>query len=131
LAILDAHACTAGRCLVIPKAEGYCNILDIWLLQVATTLFQEFFVAKSLWDVFKCDGINIIHNNGAAAGQDVIHAHIHKNPRYAKDNLIYFAPTRREAIQKTDAASVLHKFKKNIENYPYKTYLEISTCDVI
>lgn len=36
-------------------------------------------------DVFGCDGVNIVQNNGVAAGQTVFHFHIHLIPRYEGD----------------------------------------------
>ena len=37
-------------------------------------------------DVFGCDGVNIVQNNGVAAGQTVFHFHIHLIPRYEGDH---------------------------------------------
>ena len=35
-----------------------------------------------------CDGVNLVQNNGTAAGQTVMHFHLHVIPRYkdAKNN---------------------------------------------
>ena len=35
-----------------------------------------------------CDGVNIVQNNGLAAGQEVPHAHWHVIPRTAGDGLL-------------------------------------------
>ena len=32
-----------------------------------------------------CDGVNVVQNNGEAAGQTVFHFHIHLIPRYEGD----------------------------------------------
>lgn len=37
-------------------------------------------------EVLGCDGINVLQNNGEAAGQTVHHFHVHLIPRYIKDN---------------------------------------------
>jgi histidine triad (HIT) family protein len=114
LALLDAYPCTAGHCLLIPKAEGYCSIVDM-PPDVAANLFKELpRLAKAVQDAFKCDGINIIQNNGAAAGQEVFHAHVHVIPRYNEDNLIRLPPSRKEMIHKTEAASVLAQIQENL-----------------
>jgi histidine triad (HIT) family protein len=34
---------------------------------------------------FRADGISVRQNNGAAAGQDVFHVHVHVIPRYKED----------------------------------------------
>lgn len=43
-------------------------------------------IAKKMKDVFGCDGVNIVQNNGVAAGQTVFHFHIHLIPRYEGDH---------------------------------------------
>ena len=43
-------------------------------------------LAKKMKDVFGCDGVNIVQNNGVAAGQTVFHFHIHLIPRYEGDH---------------------------------------------
>ena len=39
-------------------------------------------------DKLKCDGFNIVQNNGEAAGQTVNHFHMHLIPRYKNDGEI-------------------------------------------
>ncbi|OQS00759.1 HIT domain-containing protein [Achlya hypogyna] len=110
LAILDAFPCTAGHCLLIPKAEGYATILDM-PPALAAQLFQELpRLAKAVQDAFQCDGINIVQNNGGAAGQVVFHTHIHVIPRYEGDNLIRL-PGGKEMIHKSEAETVLAQIK--------------------
>ncbi|KAF0686038.1 Aste57867_22132 [Aphanomyces stellatus] len=106
IAILDAFPCTAGHALLIPKVEGYTNILDM-PPHVAATLFQELpRLAKAVQDALGCDGVNIVQNNGGAAGQVVFHPHIHVIPRYEGDNLIRF-PGGKDMIHKSEAESVV------------------------
>lgn len=45
-------------------------------------------MAKLLKEKFDVDGINIVQNNGLAAGQSVFHFHLHLVPRYENDKLI-------------------------------------------
>jgi histidine triad (HIT) family protein len=45
-------------------------------------------VALALLGVVQPDGINIIQNNGAAAGQTVFHFHVHLIPRWEGDNAV-------------------------------------------
>ncbi|MFQ9748002.1 MAG: HIT family protein [Anaerobutyricum soehngenii] len=45
-------------------------------------------VAKQLMkDALKCDGLNLVQNNGEVAGQTVNHFHLHLIPRYEGDGL--------------------------------------------
>ena len=45
-------------------------------------------VARGLRAALQPDGINIIQNNGAAAGQTVFHYHVHIIPRWEGDNAV-------------------------------------------
>ena len=45
-------------------------------------------VAKAVKEVTGCDGINIMQNNGTAAGQSVFHFHMHVVPRYDGDGIL-------------------------------------------
>ena len=41
-----------------------------------------------------CDGLNLVQNNGEAAGQTVMHFHLHIIPRYENDGQhILWKPT--------------------------------------
>ena len=44
-------------------------------------------VAKAQKAELNPDGLNIIQNNGAAAGQTVFHFHMHLVPRFIKDTV--------------------------------------------
>ena len=43
--------------------------------------------AKAMKEVLHCDGINVLQNNGEAAGQTVFHLHVHLIPRYKGDTV--------------------------------------------
>ena len=38
-------------------------------------------------EALKCDGFNIVQNNGETAGQTVFHFHMHLIPRYTGDGV--------------------------------------------
>lgn len=82
--ILDANPANAGHSLVIPKKHA----LDIFELD-AETVAKAHAVAKKAAEAIKkatgADGINILQNNGEAAGQTVSHYHIHVIPRHKGD----------------------------------------------
>ena len=42
-------------------------------------------LAVHMKETLKCDGLNIVQNNGEAAGQTVFHFHMHLIPRYKQD----------------------------------------------
>jgi len=61
-----------------------------------------------------CDGINIIQNNDATAGQVVFHAHFHVVPRWKDDNLFKHPPNSGEMISGDDATEILGKIQAKL-----------------
>lgn len=88
LAILDLSQATYGHTLVMPKTH-YENIFDLDE-EVAKHLFS---VVKKISNHYKeviptLKGINLLNNNNEAAGQTVMHYHMHIIPRYEDDDLV-------------------------------------------
>ena len=85
--ILDLGPATKGHALILPK-EHADNLYEL----PDETASKVFVLAKKLAIKMKeklnCDGLNIVQNNGEAAGQTVQHFHMHLIPRYqsAKNN---------------------------------------------
>ena len=51
-------------------------------------------LAKKMVDKLGADGLNVVQNNGEAAGQSVMHYHLHLIPRYKNDGQhILWEPT--------------------------------------
>lgn len=44
-------------------------------------------VAKAVKEGLKADGVNLIQNNESAAGQDILHFHLHIKARWEKDRI--------------------------------------------
>lgn len=84
--ILDASPAAKGHSLVIPKSH-FDNALtaDEKVLGKAMNVAAK--TGRALMKTFGCDGINIVQNNGEAAGQTVFHLHLHVIPRYKDDNI--------------------------------------------
>lgn len=82
--ILDASPATKGHALILPK-EHAANIYEL----SEETASRVFVLAKKLAAEMtrrlKCDGFNIVQNNGEVAGQTVFHFHMHLIPRYLGD----------------------------------------------
>ena len=84
--ILDIAPANPGHCLILPKFHGEdIFALDSELVGKAHILAGK--IAAALKEGLGCEGVNILQNNGAAAGQSVSHYHIHVIPRYAGDNV--------------------------------------------
>ena len=82
--LLDLSPATKGHALILPK-QHYANIFEIDenILRDLIVLAKK--VASAMKETLNCDGVNIVQNNGEAAGQTVFHFHMHIIPRYKDD----------------------------------------------
>ena len=82
--ILDLGPAAKGHSLILPKTHA-ANITEMpeELLGKAMVLAKK--VASSMFSSLDCDGVNVVQNNGEAAGQTVFHFHMHVIPRYVND----------------------------------------------
>lgn len=82
--IMDGFPVSPGHALIIPKRHvGSFFLLDSAERQALMALLDE---AKVLLDhEYQPDGYNVGINEGASAGQTVMHLHIHLIPRYVGD----------------------------------------------
>lgn len=85
-AILDVSPASKGHVIVLPKNHA-ANIFEIDEKDAAGVMAAAKKVAEKLQQVFDCDGVNILQNNGEIAGQTVFHLHVHVIPRYKDDNI--------------------------------------------
>ena len=84
IAARDSHPVSKGHTLIIPRRHvaSFFETTDEER-QAMMKLLDEM---KAMLDrEHKPDGYNIGINNGAAAGQTVMHLHMHLIPRYAGD----------------------------------------------
>lgn len=82
--ILDLGPATEGHALILPK-EHAANLFELSedLASKALVVAQK--LAVRMKEALGCDGLNLVQNNGEAAGQTVSHFHIHVIPRYEND----------------------------------------------
>ena len=79
--IMDASPATKGHSLILPK-EHYANLYEI-PDEIAAKVFPLVKkLVSHMTEVLKCDGFNVLQNNGETAGQTVFHFHMHLIPRY-------------------------------------------------
>ncbi|MBR4529054.1 MAG: HIT family protein [Lachnospiraceae bacterium] len=83
-AILDNGPATKGHTLILPK-EHYDDLFALPPETAAEAMKLAKKLAAHLKETLSADGINIVQNNGAAAGQTVMHYHLHVIPRYEDD----------------------------------------------
>ena len=84
ITIRDGFPVSEGHTLIIPKRHVQ-SFFDLQAIEKAAIL-QALDEAKEALDrEFNPDGFNIGINDGEAAGQTVIHLHVHLMPRYKGD----------------------------------------------
>lgn len=87
LAFMDIRPINKGHVLVVPK--NHCiNLLDFPKSEETDLIEFTKKVAKAIVKATNADGFNVGMNNGPAAGQVVMHAHLHIIPRFKGDGLI-------------------------------------------
>lgn len=87
--ILDLEPASKGHALIIPKKHA----TDLFTLDEETkahVLSVASKVGMAIKKSLNADGINLLQNNGEAAGQTVMHFHMHIVPRYEGDGLKLF-----------------------------------------
>ena len=103
-AIMDAAPANKGHIIILPKSHA----ADIYELN-DEYVSRAFVLAKKLAVALKkltgCDGVNILQNNGEAAGQTVFHFHVHVIPRFKDDDCtIVWRPTSYEDGEASEVA---------------------------
>ena len=84
MAKTDGYPLTKGHCMVIPRRHA-ASFFDCTPEERAA-MMELLDTAKAIVDKLHApDAYNIGLNNGAAAGQTVMHVHMHLIPRYAGD----------------------------------------------
>ena len=91
--ILDNGPATKGHCLILPK-EHYKNLYELPEDVASDAMKLAKKLSKELTERLHADGLNLVQNNGEAAGQTVMHFHLHLIPRYKDDSQnILWKPT--------------------------------------
>ena len=84
--IFDVSPATEGHVLILPK-KHYANVFELPEELASKVYVLAKKVAAALKEITGCNGVNILQNNGEAAGQTVFHFHMHVIPRYHEEIL--------------------------------------------
>ena len=107
LAFLDIKPARKGHTLIIPKTP----VPDIFTLSdedAAHLMRAIVLVANAVKKATNAAGINIVANNGSAAGQEVFHLHFHIIPRFDRSE---FSPPPHTAYDSDEERA---EYAKNI-----------------
>lgn len=103
-AIMDAAPANKGHIIILPKSHA-ANIYELEDEYVSRAFVLAKKLAVALKKLTGCDGVNIIQNNGGAAGQTVFHFHVHVIPRFKDDDCtIVWKPTSYEDGEASEVA---------------------------
>lgn len=108
---LDLNQALRGHLLIVPKAH-YASLSEVPedLLKESAVLTQK--VAEAAVRALHADGVNIIQNNGQAAGQSVPHFHIHVLPRVSGDAKLF--ALREEKVSSGEMNEIAGKIRENL-----------------
>lgn len=109
ISFLDIRPLNIGHTLVIPKTH-YDNFLELPEDEIKKVSLVSQIVSQKIMKVFKPDGLNLIVNTGAAAGQSVFHFHYHIIPRYENDKITF------NMMFKSYAAGEMKEIAEKIKN---------------
>ena len=84
--ILDIAPAAKGHAILLVK-KHVANIFELDAETAAKIFAVVPKVATAIKEELGCDGMNILQNNGEAAGQTVFHLHIHFIPRWNNDTV--------------------------------------------
>lgn len=84
--VFDLGPASKGHVLILPK-NHFDNIYELDDESAAHIFKVAVKIARAMKETLKPDGLNIVQNNGEAAGQTVFHFHMHIIPRYSGDTV--------------------------------------------
>ena len=109
--ILDLGPASKGHALILPKSHA-ANIYELSDEMAAKAMILAKKMATAMTAALKCDGFNIVQNNGECAGQTVFHFHMHLIPRYKGDQVgITWHPRE---LSDADKEEILLKVKEQL-----------------
>jgi histidine triad (HIT) family protein len=99
LAFMDIGQVNPGHVLVAVK-KHLENIFALDEAQAAAVFRAAANVARAIRGAFEPQGLSVYQANGAAAGQTVLHLHIHLVPRYEGDGMALTWPVKNPPREK-------------------------------
>lgn len=82
--VFDISPANKGHLLILPKAHA-ANVCELPAQTAAKVLPLAAKLGAAQKEALGAEGFNLVVNTGEAAGQTVMHFHMHVIPRYAED----------------------------------------------
>ena len=110
--ILDLGPASRGHALILPK-QHFADVCALDGDIAAKVLPLGAKIGSAMKKSLGCAGFNLVQNNGEAAGQTVMHFHMHMIPRYANGpQMVLWNPGKLDDTEKTE---IIEKVKKELE----------------
>lgn len=103
--ILDLGPASKGHALILPK-KHFADVCELDKETAAKVLPLGAKIGAAMKKGLGCAGFNLVQNNGEAAGQTVMHFHMHVIPRYegGPKEIANWVPGTATAEELTEAA---------------------------
>jgi histidine triad (HIT) family protein len=112
--ILDIYPAAKGHALLLVKRHIE-NIFELDGAEAEHSLAVIRDISSAIKKTLNCDGINVLQNNGTAAGQSVFHLHFHMIPRYDNDHVTI--PWASLSYAEGEANQLADKIKATLPNF--------------
>jgi histidine triad (HIT) family protein len=113
IAFLDIKPINKGHILVVPKTP-FKDIFDADEEALAHMIKTAAKIGRVLKETLPCNGINLIMNNGAAAGQEIFRAHLHVVPRFSGDGALL--PPKHEEYGAGEMSALAERFAEALQS---------------
>jgi histidine triad (HIT) family protein len=113
IAFLTIEPINHGHTLVVPK-KPFVNIFDADMEALTHMMEVAKKISVALLQGGLATGVNLIMNNGVAAGQEVFHAHLHIVPRRTGDNALL--PPKHTNYTESEKKSTATKIVNHLQN---------------
>ena len=113
LAFLDINPVSIGHTLIIPQ-EHWENIYETPEQTLAEMIAVVKRISVAIKKTVGADGIKVIQLNGKAAGQVVMHIHIHVIPIISNDRIV-IGHRERVSLERIDLDDTANKIKENLK----------------
>ena len=107
--ILDAAPAAKGHAIILPKTHA-ANLFELPAKYGEKIFAIAQKCGKAIKETYNYDGLNVLQNNGEAAGQTVFHLHVHLIPRMNDDKI----NINWQQGESKDAETVAEEIKQNI-----------------
>ena len=106
--ILDLSPAVKGHALILPK-DHFDDLTGADDATLESILKLAKRIAAAQLKALKCDGFNVVQNNGEAAGQTVHHLHVHVIPRYSgAAKIVDWPQLESEPKEQAELAAKIH-----------------------